>query len=295
MAFGADDGQTACCLHFGGELDVGTTACHVGGDGHGSEHALLHVLVAVGVGDFHLAHSAASGFLHDVGLAHVLLGVEGVVWDMAHVEHLAQHFGYFNRCGTHEHRTACVAHLYDFFDDGLVFLARSLVDAVVEVLAGDGLVGGNLHHVELVDVPEFACLGAGRTGHTGEFVVHAEVVLQGDGGECLCGSLHVLLGFHGLVESVAPAASLHDTAGLLVHDFHFTVHHHVLVVDVEHGVGLEQLLQGVHAFALHGIVVEQVVFLVEALLFVEVFLVFESREFAGNVGEHEELLVVHLV
>ncbi len=46
VAFGADDGQTSGLLDFGRELDVGTAARHVGGDGH---------------------LPGASGFGHDLG------------------------------------------------------------------------------------------------------------------------------------------------------------------------------------------------------------------------------------
>ena len=46
-------------------------------------------------------------------------------------------------------------------------------------------VGRDRHHAELVDRHELGGLGLGRTGHAGELVVHAEVVLQGDRGERL--------------------------------------------------------------------------------------------------------------
>ena len=41
VALCADDGKSACCLHVGRELDVRTTACHVGSDGHSAEQALV--------------------------------------------------------------------------------------------------------------------------------------------------------------------------------------------------------------------------------------------------------------
>ena len=99
-------------------------------------------------------------------------------------------------------------------------------------------------------------------------MVHAEVVLQGDSGEGLRGSFHshMFLCLHSLVQSVAPTAAFHDTASLLVNDFHLTVNHHILVVFVEHGVRLQQLLQGVHALTLHAIVGQHFVFLVQPLL-----------------------------
>ena len=260
MALGADDGETAGGLHLGRQLDVGTTTGHVGGDGDGT-----------------LAVGRLTGQCHDVGLLLVQLGVQHLMRDALalarlgvdiHVEHAAQQLGYFDAGRTNQRGASAIAQADYLLDDGLVLLTGSLVDAVVHVVADDGTVGGNLHHVELVDVPELTSLGDGRTGHTGQLVVHAEVVLQGDGGKGLRGGLHldVLLGLDSLMQSVAPAAALHDTAGLLVDDFYLAVDDHILVVLVEHAVGLQQLLQGMDALRLHGIVLQQLVLLVDALL-----------------------------
>ena len=99
-------------------------------------------------------------------------------------------------------------------------------------------------------------------------MIHTEIVLEGDGCKCLCGSLntHVLLGFYGLVQSVAPAAAFHDTSSLLVNNLHLAVHDNILVVLVEHRVCLEELLQGVYALTLYAIVCKELVLLVDALL-----------------------------
>ena len=123
MTLSTDDGQTACCLHFGRQLDVGTTTRHVGGDGHRTQQPLLLAdgngggilfLLAPGiflVDDFlvfhgrslvaegpsvacrpHPAHGALAGFCHDVGLLLVQLGVEHIMRNAAQVEHTAEQF-----------------------------------------------------------------------------------------------------------------------------------------------------------------------------------------------------------
>ena len=63
-------------------------------------------------------------------------------------------------------------------------------------------------------------------------MVHAEVVLQRNGRVGLRGGLdgHALFGLNRLVESVGVAASVHDSAGLLVYDFDFALHDHVFHV-----------------------------------------------------------------
>ena len=128
-------------------------------------------------------------------------------------------------------------------------------------------------------------------------MVHSEVVLQGDGGKCLCSFFHldVLFGFDCLVQAVAPLAAFHYTAGLFVDNLHLAVHHNVLVIPVEHGVSLEQLLQGVYPFALYGVMVQHLVFLVKTLLVSQVFFVFESRQLCGYVWKYEQVFVVYLL
>ncbi len=87
-------------------------------------------------------------------------------------------------------------------------------------------------------------------------MVHTEVVLQCDGGECLggCLDLHAFLGLDGLVESVAVAATFHNTACLLVNNLNLVVVNHIFDVAVEEGVGFEQLVHRVHALCLDGVV-----------------------------------------
>ena len=208
------------------------------------------MLVAVSVCDDHFPFGALSGQGHDVSFALVELGVQHLVRNVAELEHTAQQFAHVHTCCTYQHGAAGQAHLFDFFNDGTIFFALRLVNAVVHVDALHRPVGGDFHHVELVDIPELAGFRDGRTRHARQFVVHTEIVLQRDGGKSLCGRLHlhVFLRFHGLVQPVAPAAALHDTACLFVHNLHLSVHHHVFLIDAEHGVSLEQLENGVNAF-----------------------------------------------
>jgi hypothetical protein len=59
-----------------------------------------------------------------------------------------------------------------------------------------------------------------RTGHAGQLVVEAEIVLEGDRGQGLVFRLdaHVLLGFQRLVLAFGVAPARHHAAGELVDD-----------------------------------------------------------------------------
>ena len=196
MTLSTYDGQTTSSLYLRRQLDIGTTTSHVGGDGYGT-----------------LAIGRLTSQSYNVGFLLVQLSIQHLMGNTLalasfgidiHVEHSREQLRDFDRCCTNQRRTSHVAQANNLLNDGAIFFAGCLVDAVVHIVADDRTVGGNLHHVELIDIPELTSFGNGGTRHTCQLVVHAEIVLQGDGGESLCSSLdlNVLLGLDSLVQAV---------------------------------------------------------------------------------------------
>ncbi len=216
------------------------------------------------------------------------LGVEHIVFDTAHLEHFAQEFRYFNRGCTYQYRTAFFYQAFDFFDYGAVLFFLGFVHAVVHVDTCNRTVGGDGNHIKFVDVPELAGLCFGCTGHTGQLVIHAEVVLQRDGGKGLCSGLdfHSFLGLDGLVQAVGVASAFHDTACLFVDNLDFVVVDNVFYVFLKQCVCLKQLGHGVYALGLYGIVLHQFVF--AGLAFSGIGQVFELGKLRCYVGKHKE-------
>ena len=147
-----------------------------------------------------------------------------------------------------EHRLADLVALLDVAHDRVVLGLLVLVDVVVLVVAHHRPFVRDLDDVEVVDLLELLLLGLRGTGHAGELLVEAEVVLERDRGErdVLLLDRHALLRLDRLVQAVRPAAPLHDPAGELVDDLHLAVHDDVLVVAVVERLGLERLDQVVH-------------------------------------------------
>ena len=85
-------------------------------------------------------------------------------------------------------------------------------------MRSSGLLVGMTTTSRLIDLVELSRFGFRRTGHAGQLLVHAEVVLEGDGSErlVLALDLYVLLRFDGLVQSVGPAAARHQASGEFV-------------------------------------------------------------------------------
>ena len=176
--------------------------------------------------------------------------IQYVVRDLTQGKHLAQHFGDFHGSGTYQYWTSGLYHLLYLFDHSFVLFTLGLVDTVVHIDTCNRTVGRDHYDIQFIDIPEFAGFRFSSTGHTGQFVIHTEVVLKCNRCKGLCGSfhLHTFFGFYSLMETVAPAASVHDTAGLLVYDLHLSVHYDVVCIFFEHGVCLQQLVDGMHTF-----------------------------------------------
>ena len=202
----------------------GTTAGHVGGDGHGAQ---------------------ATGLSDDLSLALMELGVQDLVLDAAFVEQARQTLGALDGHGAHQDGLTGSMALLDLIGDRVELGVDGAVHQVVVIDAGDGAVGGDDLNGQVVDLAELGVLGDGRTGHAGELVVEAEVVLQGDGGQrlVLLADQHALFGLDGLMQALGVATALHDAAGELIDDLDLAVGHHVLLVAVEHVLGFERLLQ----------------------------------------------------
>ncbi len=139
--------------------------------------------------------------------------------------------------------------LRDLVRRGLVLLRRGAVHDVRVLQPAQRLVGGNHYHFELVDLVEFGGLGLRRARHARQLFVHAEVVLEGNGGQRLILALHLhaFLGFDRLVQPVGPAAAGHQAPGELVHDDDFAildyVFHVALVERVRFDGGLDVVLE----------------------------------------------------
>ena len=205
------------------ELDVGAAAGHVGGDGHAARRA--------GLGD-------------DVGLLLVIARVQHLVRNLALLELFRQHLGLLDADRADQHRLLARAGLLDQRDDGVVLLLGRAIDLVVMVQAHARQVGRHLDHLEAVDVHQLRRLGHRRAGHARELRIHAEVVLEGDGGvgRGLPLDLHAFLGLERLVQPFRIAPARHHAAGELVDDDDLAVLHDVVGIAAEQLVGAQRLV-----------------------------------------------------
>ena len=139
----------------------------------------------------------------------MVLGVQDFVLHAHLLEDAGEMLGLFDRDGAHQHRLALGVVLLDLLGGVAELLFLGAVDHVLVFQADHRAVGGDHDDVQVVDLLEFGRFGFRRAGHAGQLLVHAEIVLEGDGGEGLVFALDLdaFLGFHGLVQAVGPAAA----------------------------------------------------------------------------------------
>ena len=111
-------------------------------------------------------------------------------------------------------------------------------------------VRGNHDDVEAVNLVEFFRLGLRGSGHAGKLFVHAEIILERDGGESLIFTLdfHAFFCFDGLVQTVGPAPAGHLAPSEFVDDDDFAFLDDVIDVAREERVRAQPLINVVDGF-----------------------------------------------
>jgi len=120
----------------------------------------------------------------------------------------------------------------DLFNDGIPLFPLGAVDGVWKVDSLEWPIGGDRDHVQIVDFDEFRSFGHGRTGHPRQLLVQLEEVLQSDRCQRLGFFLDLdpFFRFDGLMQTIAPLATFHHTAGMLIDDDDFAVSHDVIYI-----------------------------------------------------------------
>ena len=204
------------------------------------------------------------------------LCIQYIVLNLTHWKHLAQHFRDFYRSSTYQNRTSCLYHFFNLFDHSFIFFTLSLVNAVVHIFTCYRTIGRDDNNIQFIDIPKFASFRFGCTGHTREFVVHTEIVLQSNSGKSLgCRfHFHPFLSLDSLMQTIWVTTTFHNTTGLFVYNLHLSVNHHILIILFEHGVCFQKLVDGVYTFRFDSIISHQLILLGQFLFFRQFGLVF---------------------
>ena len=132
----------------------------------------------------------------------------------------------------------------DLLDHGPVLSIRIFVNNIGKVVTDHGMMGGDNRHIQVINFLKLGGLGVGCAGHAGQLVVHAEIILKGDGGHglILALDLHPLLGLQCLMQPVAVTPAGHGPAGKFVNNDHLAVLNQIIHIPLKKEMGLQGLI-----------------------------------------------------
>src|SRR5205814_1227757 len=129
----------------------------------------------------------------------------------------------------------------DLADDGVVLFTPCLVNTIVRILASDGPVRRNDIDVQLVNIVKLGRFRVGGSGHTGQFVIKPEVILNRDRRQRLSFPVNLdsFFRFDSLVQSITPTPTWHLATGIFVYNDDLVILNDVSNILLEQTIGPE--------------------------------------------------------
>ena len=186
----------------------------------------------------------------------MLLGIEHFVFNAVFIEFARQQFALLHADSTDQNWLAFFVLLFDISNDCLKLCGFGLKNQVCLVDTHHLTISWDGNNLEPICIHQFGCFGLRSTCHAGKFVVHAEIVLQGDCRERLIFflDLDALFGLNGLVNSLTPTTAFKNSTCEFVDDFYFTILDDVVLIALIQHRSLECYLQLVHQVLLHFVI-----------------------------------------
>ena len=127
------------------------------------------------------------------------------------LQQIGEPLRFFDRSCSDQHWLPCGVQLLNFVRGGKILFFFRTIDEIRIFNSPHGAIGRNDGDIEAVDFAEFCGFRLGGTGHASKLLVHAEIILEGNGRECLvlALNLHAFFGFHGLMQAIGPAPAGH--------------------------------------------------------------------------------------
>ena len=221
------------------------------------------------------------GFRHNFGFLFMMLGIQYRMRNPTALQHSAQRFGCFHGNGSHQHRASQFVQSLYFVNHSIVFFPLGAVNVIFVINAAHRFIGGNNHHIQFVNIPEFLGFGFSRTRHASQFIVQAEIILQGDGGQRLGFpfNFYIFLGFKRLMQSVAVPPAIHNAPGKFINDKHLPVGYHIIHILFKQRIRFKQLIDVMDFLVFPGVFQLQLVLQLHLFLRTQGVIAFDAAKF----------------
>ena len=232
--FGRDHMQTAGFANFFFEDNVGTAACHVGGDRD--------------------VTGTTSG-RHDLGFLFVVFGIQNLMRNPLILQQQSKCLGGIDGRCSHQNRATGFDQSLNCVHDCIVFGFLRFEDTESQSFANAVFVRRDFCHFQAIRFSQFACSENSGSGHSRKMVVLPEETLDRDARGltgCRC-DRDQFFGLDRLMKPVLPFAAIHNSAGAFVDDHDLVLDKNIVAVTFESVFGCQSFLNlAVDAFGIHG-------------------------------------------
>ena len=220
MALGPDNLQAAKGSGLLVQLNIRTTARHVGGNSNGP---------------------VDTGVRYDLRLQFMEFCIQNFMGNAPSAQHAAEHFRSLDGNGTYQNRLSLLMSRLDLIYYRLELFFLCLIYCIIQIHTGNRLIRRNCNNVHAVNIPELLLLSQSRTGHTGLLREFIKEVLEGNGSQspAFPAHIHMFLCLNGLVKSIGIPSAGHDSSGKLINDQYLVILYHVILIPVHQIIGTE--------------------------------------------------------
>ena len=168
----------------------------------------------------------------------MILGVQHIVNDIFFLQEPADDFRLIDGSRADKDRLARSVSFLHFTDYGTVLGVLCFINDIGKVFADRRPVRRNDIDIELVNFIEFIFFRLCRTGHTGQFLIHTEIILEGNRCQGLAFTLDldVFLRLNRLMQSVAVTAAEHEPARKFIDNNYFSVFDNIIFITMHHKI-----------------------------------------------------------
>ena len=174
----------------------------------------------------------------------MILCIQHRVRNAASLQQGGNVFTLLNGDGAHQHRLSLFMAGNNLLNNCMVLARVIFIHHVRVIQTNHRLIGGNFDNIQTVNCLEFLCLCGSSARHTGQLVIKAEVILEGNGGKglVLFLNIHMLLRLDRLVKALRIPSAQHQTTGKFIHDDDLAVFHDIIDIAFHDTVSLQRLI-----------------------------------------------------
>ena len=198
----------------------------------------------------------ATSLSNNLGFTLVIFGIQNIMFNAKTRDSLAENFAFFDADSTDQNRLTGIVACLNLLRNGLNLFFFIKVNDVLIILTDNLSRRRDADNIEFINFLEFLGFGIRCTRHTRKFLIHAEIILEGNRGQSLAFGLnfHALFGLNRLMQTIRPAAAMHHTPRKVINNDNFAVLNDIVLIEFIKRMSLQSLVHVMQIFDIFRVI-----------------------------------------